>query len=131
MNGLWSGEVSSVDLGVTWTQWRPGLYRENKNRDPQAHGPCRGRGLDMVGHFRKEKKKKGKKWCCIRGDVLDLKHRLEYHKCYQHVVVFKLPILPGESFYCLVHKKTEMSINCFPINFTPNNINYHLESVLT
>lgn len=58
MNGLWSDEVSSVDLGVTWTQWRPGLYRENKNRDPQAHGPCRGRGLDMVSHFRKKKKKK-------------------------------------------------------------------------
>lgn len=58
MNGLWSGEVSLVDLGVTWTQWRPGLYRENKNRDPQAHGPCRGRGLDVVGHFRKKKKRK-------------------------------------------------------------------------
>lgn len=56
LNGLWPGEVSSVDLGVTWRQWWPSFYRKNKNRDPQACGLCRGRGLNMVGHFREEGK---------------------------------------------------------------------------
>lgn len=76
LNRLWSGEVSSVDPWVTRRQWWPGFYRKNKNRDPRAHGPCCGRGLGMVGHFRE----KGKKWRCIRGDVLDLKCRLGYHQ---------------------------------------------------
>lgn len=60
MNGPWSGEVSSVDPRVTQTQWWPGFYRKNKNRDPQAHGPCCGRGLDMVGHFKGKKKERKK-----------------------------------------------------------------------
>lgn len=57
MNGPWSGEVSSGDPRVTQTQWWPGFYRKNKNRDPQAHGPCCGRGLDMATHFNGKRKK--------------------------------------------------------------------------
>ena len=54
LNRPWSGEVSSVDPWVTQRQWWPGFYRKNKNRDPRAHGPCCGRGLGMVGHFREK-----------------------------------------------------------------------------
>lgn len=76
MNGPWSSEVSLVDPGVTQTQWWPSFYRKNKNRDPQAHGPRCGRGLDMAIL------KKGRtKWSYIWGDVLDLKCRLQFHKC--------------------------------------------------
>lgn len=64
MNGPWSSEVSSVDPGVMQTQWWPSFYRKNKNRDPRAHGPCCGRGLDMVGHF-KGRKKGRMKWSYI------------------------------------------------------------------
>lgn len=55
MNGPWSNEVSLVDPGVTQTQWWPSFYRKNKNRDPQAHGPRCGRGLDMA-ILKKERK---------------------------------------------------------------------------
>lgn len=85
MNGLWLGEVSLVDLEVTQIQWLPGLYRKNKNRDPQAHGPCHGRGLDMVRHFRKKKKERS--GTASEGMFRISSTGLEYHRCYQHAFI--------------------------------------------
>lgn len=67
MNGPWSSEVSSVDPGVSQTQWWQSFYRKNKNTDPQAHGPCCGRGLDMVGHFKGKKERKNEEVLHLRG----------------------------------------------------------------
>lgn len=42
LNGLWSVEVSSVDLRITWRQWRPGFYRKNKTEAPGLMAPVVG-----------------------------------------------------------------------------------------
>lgn len=42
LNGPWSGEASSVDLGVTPRQWLTGLYRKNKTETPRHMAPAVG-----------------------------------------------------------------------------------------
>lgn len=39
MNGLWPAEVSSVDLGVTWTQWWTELLKEEQKQRPPGSKP--------------------------------------------------------------------------------------------
>lgn len=39
MNGLWPAEVSSVDLGVTWTQWWMELLKEEQKQRPPGSKP--------------------------------------------------------------------------------------------
>lgn len=123
MNGLWLGEVSLVALEVTQIQWQPGLYRKNKNRDPQAHGPCHGRGLDMVGHFRKIKKKFKKKERSgfIRSDVLDLKHRAWISQVLPACFYLSCTLYLG-GLFTAQWRKNKTSIKGLSINFTPNNI---------
>lgn len=93
MNGPWSSEVSSVDPRVSQTQWWQSFYRKNKNTDPQAHGPCCGRGLDMVGHFKGKKERKNDEVLHLRGcfgsEVQAC--RLQFHKCSLMFHVFSLP----------------------------------------
>lgn len=58
-----SGRVRWVWLtsGVTRRQWWPGLLLEEQNRDPQAHGPCCRRSLEIWwAILGKEKKEEGK-----------------------------------------------------------------------
>lgn len=86
-----------------WVRLTLGSHRHNgvrasigrtKTETPGAHGPCCGRGLDMAGHF-KGRKKGRTKWSHIWGDVLDLKCRLQFHKCSLrfHVFIFTWGIL--------------------------------------
>lgn len=93
MNGPWSSEVSSVDPRVSQTQWWQSFYRKNKNTDPQAHGPCCGRGLDMVCHFKGKKERKNDEVLHLRGcfgsEVQAC--RLQFHKCSLMFHVFSLP----------------------------------------
>lgn len=68
-----------------------GHNRKNKNRDPQAHDPCRGRGLDMVGHFWKRggAASDGMFWISSTGLIIT----------NAITIFFKLPILPGEHLF--------------------------------
>lgn len=51
------------------------LVWDEQNRDPQSHGPGRGRGLHVVGHF---KKRRLQMCCCVERDVLDPRYGLEH-----------------------------------------------------
>lgn len=56
----------------------------------------------MVGHFRKEKEKK---WCCIRGDVLDLKYRLHHITSATSMVFLSYPFYLGSLFSAFIAQK--------------------------
>lgn len=59
MNGLWPAEVSSVDLGVTWTQWWTELLKEEQKQRPPGSKPI------VVGGAKTWEAIKKKKRCSI------------------------------------------------------------------
>lgn len=55
--GLWPAEVSSVDLGVTWTQWWTELLKEEQKQRPPGSKPIVAGGAKTRQAIKKKKKK--------------------------------------------------------------------------